>query len=167
MRTRPRLWSAALVAAAAIVGGIAGGVAGLLLGGESDHGPESVVHRSVAHAWLGVAVETIGPASPNRVEGLPGTGAIVVHVTAGSPAARAGLVPATRRATVGGVTTPVGGDVVVEVDGRPVTSAAQVAGVVAAHGPGDTVSLGVVRDGAKRTVAVTLGTAPANGMGVA
>ena len=54
----------------------------------------------------------------------------------------------------------VGGDAIVAVDGKAVCSTAQLADVVAAHKPGDTLKLEVVRGGKSRTVEVTLGNAP-------
>jgi S1-C subfamily serine protease len=54
----------------------------------------------------------------------------------------------------------VGGDSIIGIDGRRVTSSAELTGIVARHRPGDTVALEVVRDGATRTVRVTLADAP-------
>ena len=85
----------------------------------------------------------------------------------GSPAAKAGLKASTQVVSVGGVSAPVGGDTIVSVNGKRVAnSSSQVADAVAFRKPGDTLSLGVVRDGVSRTVQVTLGTLPA-GRGVA
>jgi S1-C subfamily serine protease len=51
--------------------------------------------------------------------------------------------------------------VIVTVDGKAVTTSEQVGEAVASHRPGDRVQLVVVRDGARRTVIVTLGDVPA------
>jgi S1-C subfamily serine protease len=66
-----------------------------------------------------------------------------------------------RRVTVDGETMQAGGDVIVTVDGKAVTTSEQVGEAVASHRPGDRVQLVVVRDGARRTVTVTLGDVPA------
>jgi S1-C subfamily serine protease len=79
---------------------------------------------------------------------------------AGSPAARVGLKAANRRVTVGGVSGVVGGDAILAVDGRPVTTAAALADEIAALEPGEHVRLTVVRGGRQRTVVVTLGDVP-------
>jgi S1-C subfamily serine protease len=114
----------------------------------------------VQHAWLGVEVETIDPELAQVVRGLPKQGVVVTRVVKGSPAAAAGLVAATRQVTVDGVSGLVGGDAIVALDGKIVTSSAQLAGDVTVHKPGDKVQLEVVRNGAHRTVDVTVGDAP-------
>jgi putative serine protease PepD len=73
-------------------------------------------------------------------------GARVGEVTAGGPAASAGV-----RA----------GDVVVAVGGRKVTTPDDVSSAIESSRPGDRVDLVLERDGVRRTIAVTLGTRPA------
>lgn len=65
----------------------------------------------------------------------------VVEVAAGSPAERAGLRP---------------GDLIVAVDGRPLTPAEDLARAIHSHAPGDTVELTVEREGGRKNVSVTL-----------
>ena len=88
------------------------------------------------HAWLGVQA-----ANSSR-------GAALAKVTAGGPAARAGLVGGRR-------------DVIVSVDGKSVHTAAELAAAVAQRKPGDKITLHVLRGGAARTITVTLGDVPA------
>src|SRR4051812_42145428 len=118
-------------------------------------------HGQARHAWLGVEGATIDPAVARTVRGLPSHGVVVASVTKGGPAAKAGLAGATRHAIVDGVSAPLGGDAIVAFDGKPVATAAQLADAVARHNPGDVVRLTVVRGGARRVVAVTLGDVPA------
>ena len=112
------------------------------------------------HPWLGVEVETIDPSVARLVRGIPMSGVTIVKVVKASPAAKAGLLAATRQVTVNGVSAGVGGDSIVSVDGKGVRTSADLAGMLAAHKPGDSVKLGVVRGDATRTVAVTLGNVP-------
>ena len=70
------------------------------------------------------------------------TGATVIEVTAGSPAAGAGIRP---------------GDVIVAVDGTAVSGASALGRLVSARAPGDEVTITVVRDGQDRDLRVTLG----------
>jgi serine protease Do len=71
------------------------------------------------------------------------TGAVIVEVTAGSPAEQAGLQA---------------GDIITAVDGQPVDAENDLASRITAHQPGDTVSLTVERSGEEaRDVSVTLG----------
>jgi len=113
-----------------------------------------------AHAWLGVEVANLEPAIA-RAEGLPAHGALVEAVTPGGPAAKAGIRGGTHQVTVDGQTAVVGGDTIVSVDGVPVGSAAALSVAVAARHPTETVRLGIVRQGAQKTVSVVLGNAPA------
>jgi S1-C subfamily serine protease len=113
------------------------------------------------HAWLGVQVEAIDPSVAKAVPGLPASGLAITAVVNGGPAAGAGLKAATRAMTVGGMGLPVGGDVIVAVDGKSVATPQELAAIVAEHDPGDRVTLEVARGGAHRTVTVTLGNVPA------
>jgi S1-C subfamily serine protease len=119
-----------------------------------------IADGKVEHAWLGVQVETVQPGVAALVRGLPSHGAAVARVSAGSPAARAGLVAATHEVTADGVTVPLGGDSIVAFDGRAIRTSAQLADAVARRHPGDKVGLTVVRGGHSRTVQVTLGSTP-------
>jgi putative serine protease PepD len=75
-----------------------------------------------------------------------GSGAVVASVKPGGPAARAGIAP---------------GDHIVSINGQPVTSPADVAAVLATLKPGQTVSIGLVKqDGSTVTVKVTVGQYP-------
>jgi S1-C subfamily serine protease len=116
----------------------------------------------VQHPWLGVEVETIDPDLAKVVRGLPRQGVVVARVVKGSPAAKAGLVAATRQVTVDGVGGLVGGDTIIALDGKSVTSSEQLADDVALLKPGDKMTLEVARDGRNRTVHVTLANAPDN-----
>ena len=121
---------------------------------------ELIATGHAVHPWLGIQYEPIDPMIARVVRGVPSSGVMVVKVVAGSPAARAGLRPASRRVTVDGATALVGGDAIVAVDGKAL-GATELSDVVDAHKPGDTLKLEVVRAGARRTVEVTLGNAPA------
>jgi S1-C subfamily serine protease len=112
------------------------------------------------HPWLGVEIETIDSSVAKVVRGLPAHGVAIVRVVAGGPAAKAGLVAGHRRVVVGGASGLMGGDAITEVDGKPVSSSAELESALALHKPGDAVTLRVVRDGVTRTLRVTLGNTP-------
>ena len=118
----------------------------------------------VAHPWVGAGLATIDPALAAADHGLPKQGVLVVKVTAGSPAAKAGLQAATVHRSAAGSAVPEGGDAVVAVDGSPVATSGALADAVAGHQPGDHITLTVVRGGQQRQVQVTVGTAPASGL---
>jgi S1-C subfamily serine protease len=112
------------------------------------------------HAWLGVRVEAIDRSIAKLVRGLPSKGVVVAHVVPGRPAAKAGLAGAMRQVTVNGVSALLGGDAIVAIDGKRISSAQQLADAIALRKPGERVDLRIVRGGRRRTVAVTLGNAP-------
>ena len=70
------------------------------------------------------------------------TGALVAVVTANGPAARAGMEP---------------GDVILEVNNRPIPSRDELVQTVMSLKPGTTVPVTVLRDKARRTLNVTIG----------
>jgi putative serine protease PepD len=93
-----------------------------------------VTSGSVKHPFLGVQIAN-QVASPRGVK--------VTSVVSGSAAAKAGLQA---------------GDVVLSVDGKAVTTSAQLQAAIAAHEPGDAITLRVDRSGLTRTIKATLGT---------
>ena len=113
------------------------------------------------HPWLGVRIDEIDPTVAKAIHGLPAHGVEVVKVVKGSPAAKAGLRAATQPVTVDGVSAFSGGDSIVAVNGTKVESPSQLAAILARYKPGDTLTFAVVRDGASRTVHITLGNVPA------
>jgi len=126
---------------------------------------ESVAHQlisngKVEHAYIGVQVETIPQGIDKLVRGVPAHGVTIAKVSSGSPAAHAGLQAATHTVTADGQTVLLGGDSITALNGKPVRAAQDLADAVARLKPGDHVRLTVVRGGATRTVAVTLGSSP-------
>jgi putative serine protease PepD len=91
--------------------------------------------KTVSHAYLGVATS----------ESTGTTGAMVGSVSAGSPAAQAGLQT---------------GDVVTAADGKSVTGSGDLVSAITAHAPGDALRLTIRRGSATQTLTVTLGTQP-------
>ncbi len=83
-------------------------------------------------------------------------GLMVADVLAGSPAQKAGLHGADRLLEVGNRRIPVGGDIIVALDGQPVEGADQFLNAIESKRPGDTIQLDVVRDGKATSVPVTL-----------
>lgn len=117
-----------------------------------------IAGKTVQHAYLGVQIQTVTPTAASTLS-IP-VGAQVAQVVAGSPADRAGLKAGAARRTVGGSTYTTDGDVIVAVDGTAIASASDLQAAIAAHKPGDSVTLKVSRSGSERSVTVTLGTRP-------
>ena len=89
-------------------------------------------------------------------------GFLVEDVTAGSPADKAGLQGGTSTATIGGTPFKLGGDVITAVDGKQIEQFSDLYDAIAAHSPGDSLSLTVTHDGQSRDVQVTLADRPAS-----
>jgi len=111
---------------------------------------------AVKYAWLGIAGGTL-TADLAEEAGLARTtrGVIVSEVTAGGPAATAGLQG-------GDATTGLGGDIIIGINDLTVTSFDDLLGYIVQEATvGQTVTLTVLRDGQQVTVPVTLGERPA------
>jgi 2-alkenal reductase len=120
-----------------------------------------VATGTVRYAYVGVRTTDLTPSIARRFDYEIERGAAITEVTRNSPAARAGLRGAQREEEFNGITFPVGGDVIVAIGGTPVASADDVVRVVSDElAPGETVIFTVVRDGARRRVAVELGERP-------
>jgi S1-C subfamily serine protease len=121
-----------------------------------------IAHGKVAHAFLGITAQPIDP-DIARLFHLPvKRGLLVDTVEAGSGAAAAGLRASTNKVTVSGETWPLGGDIIVSVDGVPTPSIERLREAVAAKNPGDTIKLGILRDTKHKTLTVKLGRQPAS-----
>ena len=116
----------------------------------------------VERAWLGVSSLTID----GSLRGLglkTGQGALVQTVQKGSPADKKGIRGGDISAQLSnGTPVQLGGDVITEVDGKPLRTSDDLAGAVEAKKPGEKVELTVQRDGKERTVTVDLGKRPAS-----
>jgi putative serine protease PepD len=97
----------------------------------------------VTHSYFGLQTTPIPPAAADQA-GIP-EGLFVQAVTAGGPAAQAGL-----RA----------GDVITSIDGKAATSNIQLQELTLTKKPGETVSIAYSRDGQSAKTTVTLGAQP-------
>jgi S1-C subfamily serine protease len=61
---------------------------------------------------------------------------------------------------VNGLTLPTGGDVIVEIDGRPLANLDDLLAAIAFSNPGDEMELTVLRDGERQQLTVTLDARP-------
>ncbi len=119
------------------------------------------IRHSVAYAYLGVTSEDLFPQLARRL-GLPvARGALVAKVEPGGPADHAGLSAGSSKITFEGVPgIPANGDVILAIDGHPVTQSNDVGNQIVRHRPGDRVRIEVIRGKNRRTVTVTLGSRP-------
>ena len=114
----------------------------------------------VAHPYLGISVLPVNQELA-RLFNLPTkSGLLVESVDAGSGAAKAGLRAGHTNVIVQGTSYPLGGDIIVALDGKPVATFEQLRDAIAQKKPGDKLSIQLFRNGQKQTVHVTLGNAP-------
>ena len=112
--------------------------------------PELIAHGKVVRPMLGVGFDDRLSDYVTRRLGIEG--ALLREVYRGTGAAAAGLQPT--KLGRGGQIVP--GDVVQEIDGKPVRSVNDLLGRLGSYKPGDTVTLTVWRDGGTRKVHVQL-----------
>ncbi len=87
-------------------------------------------------------------------------GGYIDVVISDGPAEMAGMRGSTGTKTIDGLPVPVGGDVVIAVDGNPVFSFNDLLVKIAFSNPGETVELTVIRDGEQISIEATLAARP-------
>jgi S1-C subfamily serine protease len=122
--------------------------------------PDLIQRGYVAYPWVGVTLFPLLTGIARALE-LPVTrGALIVEVSRGGPADRAGLRGGSKTLQVGNTILPVGGDVVVAVDGEAIGSSDEFVRRIRKHRPGEQVRLRILRDGKFQEISVALGERP-------
>ncbi|MEO9363279.1 MAG: PDZ domain-containing protein [Nitrososphaera sp.] len=106
--------------------------------------------------WTGIAGINLTPAIAQATGTSEQSGFLVTAVTPNSPADKAGMKGGDREVTVEGKTLAVGGDIIIEVDGRPATSFAEIQQVFQQKHIGDTMRFTVVRGSVTMQIPVTI-----------
>jgi serine protease Do len=95
----------------------------------------------VTHAFIGIQIADVTPDNAKFFQMNKAEGALVSDVQPDAPGAKAGLRT---------------GDVITELDGKPVTDAGQLQMIVGQKKPGETIHLQVMRDSKVTSIPVTL-----------
>jgi S1-C subfamily serine protease len=127
---------------------------------------KEVIHEletkgSVEHAYLGITGGTITSELAKAFNLPVKQGVLIQSVEKGGPADKAGIEGGSTPVTIEGAEVTVGGDIVIEADGKKITNMEQVSELVNQKKPGDEVTLKYLREGKEKTATVTLGTRPA------
>lgn len=125
--------------------------------------PILIKDGSYQQPWIGISGRDLTPEVASKMN-LNATqrGALVIEVTAGSPADKAGLQGSEKIAKVDGQDMRVGGDVITGVDGNPVTDFEDLVAFLARYASvGQTIKLTVLRDGKSIEIPLTLAARPA------
>ena len=100
-----------------------------------------IQHGEVHRGRLGILVQDLTPDLAKAFDIKETQGAVISKVVKNSSAERAGLKA---------------GDVVLSVNGKPVTTSSELRNSIGLLPVGNTVTLGIIRDGDKRTIKVTI-----------
>jgi len=117
---------------------------------------ELIAKGFVPYPYLGAVVHSILPqfAKPLRLK--VDHGAMVVEVSPGGPADKAGLKGAKQQAQIGNFLHPVGGDIITQVNQVEVKDAEGLIKYLRERKIGDTVTLKIIRNEKTQDVKVTL-----------
>jgi len=114
----------------------------------------------VEHAFLGIEVLPITNQLAQLFNLPTQHGLLVQVVDPGTGAAKAGMKAGTASVIVQGQSYHVGGDVIVAVEGTPVSTFEQLRDAIAKKKPGNNLRLEIYRHGVKKSITVKLGQAP-------
>ena len=104
---------------------------------------ESIIKTgSAQHGYLGISMNDVTPENASFFHLPDANGAIVAQISSDSPASRAGLKS---------------GDVIVQLDGQKVVNGSALQVAVSGIAPGNTIALGIIRDGNSQTVNLKVG----------
>src|SRR5712664_1451947 len=95
----------------------------------------------VSHGYMGIGISDVTPENSKFFDLKKSEGALVTQLEPNSPGAEGGLKT---------------GDVITQLDGKPVSDAGDLQVVVGQKQPGTTIKLDVIREGKNVTVPVTL-----------
>jgi len=129
--------------------------------------PDLISQGYYAHPWIGAQLFELNPflaeALRDAKMDLPvENGLLIVETVANAPAAQAGFRGSTVT-TVDNRSLPLGGDVIVAIDGEPVKTFRDFTVYLQTRTTvGETVDMTVITDGEERQIAVTLGEQPRN-----
>lgn len=125
--------------------------------------PELILHGKVVRAYMGVSFlrldhmsAELGGTALAEAGFPPSWGALVTGVDEGGPAEKAALRPCDEVVIVGGSEVPFGGDIIVGLDGVPITGS-NLSDEILRHKPGDRVVVDVLRGNRKVKIELILG----------
>ncbi len=124
--------------------------------------PALIEDGEYRYSWLGISGGTLRPDTAEAMD-LPRMtrGALVMAVVPDGPAQRSGLEGSDDTLEWEGLELPIGGDVIVAIDGSPIETIDDViAFLVSNTVPNQEVTVDIIRDGQRQQLTVRLGTRP-------
>jgi S1-C subfamily serine protease len=122
--------------------------------------PELIAKGRVPRPWLGVSLMPLNRRAANQLGISVSSGLIVGTVYPGSGAAQAGLRGAVMQESFNGLVIQQLGDVILGVDGQPVTNTNELQNALKNKRPGQTVDVEVLRQNRRASITVKLGELP-------
>jgi serine protease Do len=101
-----------------------------------------IAHGKVNHGYLGISINDVTPVNASFFNLKDASGAIIAQITPDSPAAQAGLRT---------------GDVVRELNGQKIADSSALQMAVSEDQPGQTIQLGIIRNGTPMQISVKVG----------
>jgi S1-C subfamily serine protease len=125
--------------------------------------PELVKDGKVEHPWIGIMGTTLTPDIAKAMNvASDQRGILVIEVTSGSPADKAGLKGSSKVVTIDGSDANVGGDIITAINGQPTKDFdTLVAFLSTSTSVNDIVKLTILRDNEQETLNLTLTARPA------
>jgi serine protease Do len=100
-----------------------------------------IKYGKVSHGYMGIGISDVTPENSKFFDLKKAEGAVVTQIEPNSPGAKGGLKT---------------GDVITQIDGKPVSDSGELQVVVGQTQPGTTIKLEVIREGKNVTVPITL-----------
>jgi S1-C subfamily serine protease len=129
--------------------------------------PELITLGRYRHPWMGIRYfpYALTPRLAKQFRELdievPDHGLLILDVEPGSPADESGLQGGDQVITLQNVELPVGGDVIIAVDGESINRAQDLIAYLETETQiGDTIQVTIIRDGEEMTLSLTLGERP-------
>lgn len=122
--------------------------------------PVLIESGSYQWSWLGIEGGSVNLTIMEANDLETQHGAYIDRVVPDGPADEAGLEGSSGVEVIEGLRVPVGGDVIIEVEGTPVIDFSDLLSHIAFKAPGDLVELTILRDGERRRVRVELAPRP-------
>ncbi|KEQ56476.1 putative periplasmic serine endoprotease DegP protein [Marine Group I thaumarchaeote SCGC RSA3] len=119
--------------------------------------PTLIEDGEYKHPWIGISGRDIDPDLAKVLELPDAVGFLVVTVVEDSPASKAGLIGSDKTIDVDGVNYPMGGDIILSVDGVEVRKIDDILiHLQRAKSVGDEMILEVLRDGRTTNISIIL-----------
>ena len=118
--------------------------------------PSLIATGRYADPWLGIEATSITPLLAKTLDLPVEQGVLVQNVVPDGPSAKAELRGSSREIQVEGQSVPVGGDIIVALDGAAIQSMDELIVALSDTAVGQTIVLDILRDGEAQTARVTL-----------